>query len=527
MTVTITDANEAAPVFADGDTASANAAENQQAVGTYAASDADGDASLTYTIVTSGDNAASVDHDLFSVANGGVLTFANAPNYEAPGCGAGNDANTCVVVIKVSDGLAGTDDDTITVTVTVTDANEAAPVFADGDTGASTPNEGSTAAGTYAASDADGTASLTYSIVTSGDNAASVDHDLFSVANGGVLTFNSAPDFETPGCGAGNDANTCVVVIKVSDGLAGSADDTITVTVTVQDVNDEDPAFTSSATPTIAENVQNVVVLAATDADAGDSVTFAITGGADADLFEIDSDTQLRFKANSVPDYESSTADGGGQDYVVIVTASDSAGSANTAAQTITVTITDANEAAPVFADGDSASANAAENQQAVGTYAASDADGSASLTYSIVTSDDNAASVDHDLFSVANGGVLTFANAPDFETPGCGAGNDANTCVVVIKVSDGVAGTDDDTITVTVTITDANEAAPVFADGDTGASTPNEGSTAAGTYAASDADGSASLTYSIVDLRRQRRQRRPRPVQRRQRRRPDVQQRP
>ena len=191
------------------------------------------------------------------------------------------------------------------------------------------------------------------------------------------------------------------------------------------------------------------------------------------------------------------------------------------------MTITDANEAAPVFADGDSASANAAENQQAVGTYAASDADGTASLTYTIVTSGDNAASVDHDLFSVANGGVLTFANAPNYEAPGCGAGNDANTCVVVIKVSDGLAGTADDTITVTVTITDANEAAPVFADGDTGASTPNEGSTAAGTYAASDADGTASLTYSIVTVRRQRRQRRPRPVQRRQRRRPDVQQRP
>ena len=136
-------------------------------------------------------------------------------------------------------------------------------------------------------------------------------------------------------------------------GLEGSADDTITVTVTVQDVNDEDPAFTSSATSTIAENVQNVVELAASDADAGDSVTFAITGGADAALFEIDSDTQLRFKANSVPDYESSTADGGGQDYVVIVTASDGATPANTATRTVTVTISDANEFAPVFGDGD------------------------------------------------------------------------------------------------------------------------------------------------------------------------------
>ena len=40
-----------------------------------------------------------------------------------------------------------------------------------------------------------------------------------------MLTFASAPDFETPGCGAGNDANVCVVVIKVSDGDEGTADD--------------------------------------------------------------------------------------------------------------------------------------------------------------------------------------------------------------------------------------------------------------------------------------------------------------
>ena len=266
------------------------------------------------------------------------------------------------------------------------------------------------------------------------------------------------------------------------------------MTVTVQDVNDEDPSFSSSASQTIAENVQNVVVLSATDADAGDSVTFAITGGADDDLFEIDGGTQVRFKTGSVPNYESSSAAGGGTGYVVVVTASDSADSANTASQTITVTITDANEAAPAFADGATASANATENQQAVGTYAATDSDGTASLTYSIVPAGTDATGVDHDLFSVANGGILTFATAPNYESPGCGADNDANVCVVVIKVSDGLEGSDDDTITVTVTVTDANEAAPV-ADGATASANAAENQQAVGTYAATDADGSASLT--------------------------------
>ena len=88
MTVSLQDVNEAALVFGDADgdgessTAAANVNEGQTAVGTYAATDADGSATLTYTIVTSTDDDTSVDHDLFSVANGGVLTFQNAPDYE-------------------------------------------------------------------------------------------------------------------------------------------------------------------------------------------------------------------------------------------------------------------------------------------------------------------------------------------------------------------------------------------------------------------------------------------------------------
>ena len=592
--MTVDDQNEFAPVFNDDDgdgessTATATPNEGQTAVGTYAASDADPTDTITYS------KSGGADQALFSVANGGVLTFQNAPDYEAEICGGDN---VCVVVLTASDGDAGTDDDTITITVNLQDVNEAAPVFGDADgdgessTAAANVNEGQTAVGTYAATDADLSATITYSVTGGADQA------LFSVANGGVLSFQNAPDFEAGICGGDNE---CVVVLTASDGDGDSADDTITVTVTVVDLNDESPVFSSATSVTIAENTQNAMTLAASDADAADasvtftvsggadqalfeisgdttlrfktnsipdyesstaagggqdyvvivtatdgatpantatrtvtvtisdlndespvfssatsvtiaentqnamtlaasdadaadaSVTFTVSGGADQALFEISGDTTLRFKTNSIPNYESSTADGGGQDYVVIVTASDGATPANTATRTVTVTISDANEFAPVFGDGDgdgessTAAASPNEGQTAVGTYAATDADGSATITYSVT------GGADQGLFSVANGGVLTFQNAPDYEAEICGGDN---VCVVVLTASDGLAGSDDDTITITVNLQDVNEAAPVFGDADgdgessTAAANVNEGQTAVGTYAATDAD--------------------------------------
>ena len=74
---------------------------------------------MTYSIVAAGTNAASVDHDLFAINSAtGALTFAAAPNFEALGCGANNNANGCVVVLSVTDGNTA---DTITVTATITD----------------------------------------------------------------------------------------------------------------------------------------------------------------------------------------------------------------------------------------------------------------------------------------------------------------------------------------------------------------------------------------------------------------------
>ena len=92
-----------------------DAAENQTAVGTVAASDADTEDNVTgYTI------EGGADASQFSIVSGtGVLTFVAAPNYEAPADDDGN--NEYEVVVRATSGAgarAKTADQPITVMVT-------------------------------------------------------------------------------------------------------------------------------------------------------------------------------------------------------------------------------------------------------------------------------------------------------------------------------------------------------------------------------------------------------------------------
>ena len=60
-----------------------------------------------------------------------------------------------------------------------------------------------------------------------------------------MLSFNAAPNFEAPTDANGD--NVYVVTVEASDGNGGTTTQTINVTVTP--VNDNNPVFTSSATP--------------------------------------------------------------------------------------------------------------------------------------------------------------------------------------------------------------------------------------------------------------------------------------
>ena len=146
-----------------------------------------------------------------------------------------------------------------------------------------------------------------------------------------------------------DDANTYTVELKASD---GALDDTITVTITVTDRN-EAPSMpmargTGTTTPSnnapefaaatdtreVAENTaagENIgAPVEATDADAGDTLTYTL-GGTDMASFDIDMATGQLMTKESL-DFEMKDS------YTIEVTASDGADSAMV---TVTITVTD------------------------------------------------------------------------------------------------------------------------------------------------------------------------------------------
>ena len=133
--------------------------------------------------------------------------------------------------------------------------------------------------------------------------------------------------------------------VTASDGTL-AASDTFTLTVTA--VNDA-PIITSNgggntATVSIAENSVAVTTVVATDPDAATTLSHSIVGGADQTKFQINPSTgALSFIAP--PNFELPTDADHNNSYVVQVQVSDNGAPNLSDSQTITVTVTDANEA--------------------------------------------------------------------------------------------------------------------------------------------------------------------------------------
>jgi hypothetical protein len=224
-TVAIT-VNQAPAITSDGggDSASLSVAENASAVTTVTASDPDPGDTLSYSIVPGADAAAFT-----IVGASGVLTFASAPNFEAPSDTGGN--NVYDVTVQASDGKGGSD--TQALAVTVTNVPEPPSITSNGGGPSATVSkpENQTQVTDVDATDPDAGDTVTYSIVPGGDAAA------FQIdAASGLLSFLSAPDYEAP-----TDANTnnvYEVMVQASD---GALTDSQAIAVTVTDVN-ENPA---------------------------------------------------------------------------------------------------------------------------------------------------------------------------------------------------------------------------------------------------------------------------------------------
>ena len=349
-----------------------------------------------------------------------------------------------------------------------------APVFSSGATADAAENQ--SLAYTAVATDADGD---TPSYSLSGTDAA-----LFTIdERTGVVSFIAAPDFEMPGDDGNN--NVYDITVTASDG-SNAVDQAVAITVT--NVNDNAPAFTSPDSASVAENQTLAYTAMAADADAGDVVSYSLSGGADAALFTIDANTgEVRF--NEAPDFEAPGSADGDNVYNIIVTASDDTAGTTDTDQAVAITVTDANDA-PIFSSP--ATASVAESQSAatvVYTAVATDTDGD-TLSYSLSGGADAA------LFTIdANTGQVRFNEAPDFEAPGSADGD--NVYDITVTASDNNAGTPDTDQAVAITVTDANDA-PVFSSPASAEVAENQSAaTVVYTAMATDADGD-TLSYSL-----------------------------
>ena len=285
--------------------------------------------------------------------------------------------------------------------------------------------ENQTATFTATATDVDGD-TLTYTLT-------GVDAALFAIdAATGVVSFIEAPDFETSGDADGD--NIYDVTVTASDGELSSSQN---VAITVTDEN-EAPVITSAAAVSVEENGTAAFTATATDVD-GDTLTYTLTGS-DAALFAIDAATgEVSFIA--APDFETPGDADGDNVYDVTVTASDGELSE---IQDVAITITDGNDA-PVITSAMSFSVQ--ENLTEVFTVSALDENDDI-LNYSLGGTDASRFSID------AVTGVVSFVDAPDFETPADSNGD--NIYDVTITANDGELTTSQD---VSISVLNVNEA--------------------------------------------------------------------
>ncbi|MCY2968767.1 MAG: M36 family metallopeptidase [Planctomycetota bacterium] len=406
-----------APVFTS--TATPSVAENTQSVLTVTATEPSRPGQPITFSITGGEDAAR-----FSITSGGALSFAANPDFEIPADL--NHDNVYLVQVTADDGMGGTTAQNLTVTVTA--VNDNSPIF----TTATSANvaENTTTVLTVNATDADLPAqTVTYSI------SGGADRTKFSIT-GGVLSFVSAPDYENPT--DSNRDNVYLVQVTANDNAGRTTNQFLSITVTP--TNDNSPIFTSPQTFSVAENVKAVGTVTATDADRPvQTVTFAISGGADQSKFSITTGGVLSFV--SEPDYENPTDVDHNNAYLVQITASDGAG--GTTIQNLTVNVTPVNEFDPVFTT--SSAVSIPENTIPVLSVGASDADLPAqTVTYSIVGGDDQSK------FTITSGGALSFLAAPDFERPT--DLNQNNIYLVRVRASDGLGRSATQDLAVTVT---------------------------------------------------------------------------
>ncbi|KAL4710435.1 hypothetical protein ACJJTC_008837 [Scirpophaga incertulas] len=246
--------------------------------------------------------------------------------------------------------------------------------------------------------------------------------------------------------------------VTATDGGTPARSATASLSISVQDVNDNDPVFSPSHYEvSIAEDEPPgtpLVTVTATDADEDNRLHYEITGGNTRGRFSITSQNGRGLITVAQPlDYKQERR------YVLAVSAADSGGRAASAA--VHVAVTDANNYAPVF---ENAPYTAAVFEDApIGTtvlvVSATDSDVgvNAQVTYSLSSEIASEAAAHHDREFLINPhtGAVTTNKLLDRET--------MSGYLLTVTARDGGVPSLSDTTDVEISVVDVNDNEPVF----------------------------------------------------------------
>jgi len=144
----------------------------------------------------------------------------------------------------------------------------------------------------------------------------------FSISSSGVITTVTTFDYET----------STDYSLSVTATNSAGVSESVNISISITGIDDEAPTFTSLTTATVAEEQRDAITLVATDVDSP-SLTYSISGGTDANSFDVNTTTgKVTFKLS--PNFATDS-------HTYIFTAKVTDGAGNEATQDITINIFD------------------------------------------------------------------------------------------------------------------------------------------------------------------------------------------
>ena len=412
------------------------------------------------------DNADFAD---FTISSDGVLSFKWSPNFESPDdVGTNNEYKIVVVASDDAPGATGRKMSYHKVTVTVTDVDE------DGSISLSAQQPEVSVDLTADLTDQDDTDTTApdtqlQNIKWKWEQASAMNGPWSLISGAGAEDTDTSNDYSPAGDTTGKylratatytdrhgDDKTAMAVSAHAvraDPPGENAAPTFTPTDVDRSVNENSPPGTNVGKPVTAADAP------------GDILTYTLGDADDGNRYVIDPATgQISVGPRTTLDTEGDASD------TVAVTATDPAGTPTGDPAAVTITIKNVNEApmisggltkASLAEDFDSDPNTADVQELVVSTYAATDqestneddgcAAGSGGSACSWSLSGPDAAD-----FSIDTGGVLTFKNAPNFESPA--DANTDNAYMVTVVATDSTSPRLTATRDVVVTITNADD---------------------------------------------------------------------